>query len=81
MLVITRNVGQKFNLYKDKDLATETTMTISILRINKNQISIGIDAPADITILREEIDPRTAAYKKRKAKKLFFNKELENEKN
>lgn len=47
MLILTRKVGEK--------LIIGDNVTVSILSLKGNQIRIGIDAPRDIEINREEI--------------------------
>jgi carbon storage regulator len=50
MLVLTRRVGEK--------LIIGENVTVTILSVKGNQIRIGIDAPRDITVNREEIYQR-----------------------
>ncbi len=50
MLVLTRRVGERLIIGDD--------VTISILSIKGNQVRIGIDAPAEVMIHREEIYKR-----------------------
>jgi len=50
MLVLTRRVGEK--------LIIGGNVTVTILSVKGNQIRIGIDAPRDITVNREEIYQR-----------------------
>ena len=47
MLVLTRKVNEEIKL--------GTEITIKILSISENQIKIGIDAPKDIQIYRNEV--------------------------
>lgn len=47
MLVLTRKVNEEIKL--------GTGITIKILSISENQIKIGIDAPKDIQIYRNEV--------------------------
>lgn len=47
MLVLTRKVEQKILIDKN--------ITITILKINGDQVSIGIDAPRSVAIVREEL--------------------------
>ena len=47
MLVLSRKEKEKIRLGSD--------IVISILMISENQVKIGIEAPADIKILREEL--------------------------
>ena len=50
MLVFTRRIGEKFRIGNDK--------VISVLQVNGGQVRIGIDAPKDVTVHREEIYKR-----------------------
>jgi len=47
MLVLTRRAGEK--------LIIGENVTVTILSVKGNQIRIGIDAPRDVTVNREEI--------------------------
>jgi carbon storage regulator len=47
MLVLTRKAGEKIRIGKD--------ITISIVSISDNNVKIGIEAPNDVKILREEV--------------------------
>lgn len=47
MLILSRNKGQKIMVNHD--------IIISILEVTGDQVRIGIEAPADISIYREEI--------------------------
>lgn len=47
MLVLTRHIGES--------LIINNTVTVKILGIKDNQIRLGIDAPPNIPIHREEI--------------------------
>jgi len=58
MLVLSRKVGQKIKI------ATMggDEVVITLLRMHGSNARIGIDAPSEMTVLREEIAPgRTAA--------------------
>jgi carbon storage regulator CsrA len=48
MLILSRKVGQK--------LVIDDNITIVINRIAGNRVSIGIEAPKDVHILRGELD-------------------------
>lgn len=48
MLVLSRKVGQK--------LVIDDNITIVINRIAGNRVSIGIEAPSDVHIMRGELD-------------------------
>lgn len=47
MLVLSRKLGQRFQLGTD--------IRVTIVRIDRNSVRIGIEAPDDVTIRREEI--------------------------
>lgn len=49
MLVLTRKVEQKIRIGKD--------IVITILRVQGEQVSVGIDAPKHLQIVREELLP------------------------
>lgn len=50
MLILTRKVGER--------LAIGDDVTITILGLKGNQIRIGINAPRDVAVHREEIKRR-----------------------
>lgn len=47
MLVLSRKLGQRFQVGHD--------IKVTIVKIDRNSIRIGIEAPDDVTIHREEI--------------------------
>jgi len=47
MLVLSRKVGERILLGED--------IVISVVRIGPNTVKIGIDAPKDMNIVREEL--------------------------
>ena len=47
MLILGRNIGERILIGDD--------ITIDVLGISGRQVRIGIDAPKDVEILREEI--------------------------
>lgn len=49
MLVLTRRVGETLTIGEHGEI------TVTILRVQGNQVRIGINAPADIPVHREEI--------------------------
>ena len=49
MLVLSRKLGQRFQIGQD--------VRITIVKIDRNSVRIGIEAPDDVTVYREEIVP------------------------
>jgi carbon storage regulator len=47
MLVLSRKLGQRFQVGND--------IKVTIVKIDRNSVRIGIEAPDDVTIHREEI--------------------------
>ena len=47
MLVLSRKLGQRFQVGPD--------VRITIVKIDRNSVRIGIEAPDDVTVYREEI--------------------------
>jgi carbon storage regulator len=52
MLVLSRKLGQRFQVGPD--------VRITIVKIDRNAVRIGIEAPDDVTVFREEIVPALA---------------------
>ena len=52
MLVLSRKLGQRFQIGDD--------VKVTIVKIDRNSVRIGIEAPGDVTIYREEIVPTEA---------------------
>lgn len=52
MLVLSRKVGEK--------LVIDGNITVEVVRIRGNRITLGFRAPADVKILRGELNPPTA---------------------
>jgi carbon storage regulator len=49
MLVLSRKLGQRFQIGQD--------VRVTIVKIDRNSVRIGIEAPGDVTVYREEIAP------------------------
>jgi carbon storage regulator len=47
MLVLTRKIGEQIRI--------GDTVTVRVLEVRGSQVRLGVDAPADIRIYREEI--------------------------
>lgn len=56
MLILTRRTGEK--------LVIGENVTVTVLGIKGNQIRIGIEAPRDVSVNREEIYQRILNEKK-----------------
>jgi carbon storage regulator len=46
MLILTRRVGESLRISDD--------IVVTIVELNGNQVRVGIEAPHDVTVLREE---------------------------
>jgi carbon storage regulator len=55
MLILTRRIGES--------LMIGTDVTVSVLAAKGNQVQIGINAPKDVEVHREEIYQRVQAEK------------------
>ena len=64
MLILTRRVGEK--------LVIGENVTVTVLGVKGNQIRIGIDAPPEVQVHREEIFQRILAEREA-AEKLHGN--------
>jgi carbon storage regulator len=53
MLVLSRKLGEK--------IVIGDNIIVTVVKIDRNQIRIGIEAPHDIPVYREEIAPQRAA--------------------
>ena len=53
MLILTRRVGET--------LCIGSEITVTVLGIKGNQVRIGVDAPKDVAVHRQEIFDRIAA--------------------
>lgn len=59
MLILTRRNGETLNIGND--------VSVTVLGVNGNQVRLGIDAPEDIKVHREEIFLRIQAESGSKA--------------
>ena len=57
MLILTRRIGEK--------LIIGENVTVTVLGVKGRQIRIGIDAPRDVTVNREEIFQRILKERER----------------
>jgi carbon storage regulator len=55
MLVLTRKLGQR--------IIVSDNIVITVVKIDKNQVRLGIEAPKEIPVMREEIDPHNNQQK------------------
>jgi carbon storage regulator len=52
MLVLSRKLGEK--------IVIGDNIVVTVVKVDRNQVRIGIEAPGDIPVYREEIAPTTA---------------------
>jgi carbon storage regulator len=55
MLVLSRKLGEK--------ILIGDSIVLTVVKIDRNQIRLGIEAPSDVAIYREEIAPTREADK------------------
>jgi carbon storage regulator len=55
MLILTRRVGEA--------LVVGTEVTVTVISVKGNQVRIGISAPKDVAVHREEVFDRVQAEK------------------
>ncbi|MCY4611365.1 MAG: carbon storage regulator CsrA [Gammaproteobacteria bacterium] len=61
MLILTRKIGES--------LIIDDRVTVTVMGLKGNQVRLGIDAPKDIRIYREEIFPRDASNQAQESEK------------
>jgi carbon storage regulator len=59
MLVLSRKLGQRFQVGQD--------VRVTIVKVDRNSVRIGIEAPDDVIVYREEIAPAEAESARRTA--------------
>lgn len=57
MLVLSRKLGEKIVIGEN--------IVVTVVKIDRNQIRLGIEAPLDVPVYREEIAPATQATRVR----------------
>jgi carbon storage regulator len=50
MLILTRRIGESLKIGAD--------VTVTVMAVKGTQVRIGIDAPKDVAVLREEVADR-----------------------
>ena len=58
MLILTRKIGESLKIGED--------VTVTVMAVKGNQVRIGINAPKDVAVHREEIYERVQAEKAQK---------------
>lgn len=53
MLILTRKVGET--------IVINDTIRVTVLQVKGNQVRVGIEAPKDVSVHRQEIQERIAA--------------------
>jgi carbon storage regulator len=65
MLVLSRKLGEKIVIGEN--------IRITVVKIDRNQIRIGIEAPSDIPVYREEIAPHRVSVSPRSNEVVMSN--------
>ena len=50
MLVLSRKLGER--------IVINNEIILTVVKVDRNQVRLGIDAPADVPVYREEIAPQ-----------------------
>lgn len=59
MLILTRRIGERLKITTDELKDSQSiNVTVTVLGIKGNQVRLGIDAPRDVSVHREEIYDR-----------------------
>jgi carbon storage regulator len=53
MLVLSRRENERIRLGK--------SIVVTVVRVSGDKVRLGIEAPPDVLVLREELEPRVAA--------------------
>ena len=60
MLVLTRSIGERL-------IINDGEIKLSVLEVKGNQVRIGIDAPRDVSVHREEVFERIRSESQEKS--------------
>lgn len=66
MLVLSRKLGEK--------IVIGDNVVITVVKIDRNQIRIGIEAPQDVPVYREEIAPNRSLAHEATAQAVAFSR-------
>ncbi len=70
MLVLTRKAGQSILIGKD--------IKIKIIGVSGNQVELGIEAPKDVLILREELIEKIKEFTKKSSERKITDSQIKN---
>ena len=59
MLVLSRRTSERIRL--------GDSIVVTVIRVAGDRVRLGIDAPSDVLVLRDELEPRTRAPARRLA--------------